>query len=619
MANPGSLVGAVLCGRYRLTKLIGQGGMGSVYEAFDRQMADRLVAVKVLAAHLTLDETQVTRFEQEARAANQLRHPHTISVLDYGHTDDGHLFMVLEYLHGETLTQVLRHGPLAPARALSILRQICKSLAEAHAMGIIHRDLKPDNIFVCEIYGEKDFVKVIDFGIAKLAVGGAELTQVGKMFGTPRYLSPEQAQGLPLAATSDLYSLGVILFEMLTGQAPFHADDSLSIALKHVQEPAPALRDVGPLLQLPQVFERVVAKMLAKKPAQRFQSAEEVLAAVDECLEALGPAAKLEGPRTPTRPKTIPPVPAPREATPVVKPAEVQKLDEAESTKQLQANEDATQMLAAMPDEDAEATRAISAMDRPLTPAATDPRVASAPKPANATPTPANARQGGEGHTLALEVEDAPSGGVQVKRPERPPQPKRRSAPQAVVRQAAAAKPAEDAEGLEDGPNKLILLAVAIVLAAVGGGGAWLWVSGHAPQPTVAALETAQTPAAAAPVVPEAPPEPQVAAKLAEPPPYSVEITSDPPGASVTIDGMPAGTTPVPLKLSASAGKMVAVLTLAGHDDYRLEIDPQKLREAGISHLPIHLVVAKPQAKAEAKPAKPAAAKTVTHKPKIEW
>ena len=613
MANPGSLVGAVLCGRYRLTKLIGQGGMGSVYEAYDRQMADRLVAVKVLAAHLTLDETQVTRFEQEARAANQLRHPNTISVLDFGHTDDGHLFMVLEYLHGETLTQVLRHGPLAPARALSILRQICKSLAEAHAQGIIHRDLKPDNIFVCEIYGEKDFVKVIDFGIAKLAVGGAELTQVGKMFGTPRYLSPEQAQGLPLGATSDLYSLGVILFEMLTGQAPFHGDDSLSIALKHVQEPAPALRDAAPLLQVPPALERVVAKMLAKKPAQRFQTAEEVLAAVDECLDALGPTARLEGPRTPTRPKTIPPVPAPRVTTPVVKPAEAKQLDETESTQQLPANEDATQMLAAMPEDDAEATRAVAAMDRPLTPVQTDPRLASAPKPMDATPPPASARKGGEGQTLALEVEDAPSGGVQVKRPERPPQPKRRNAPQRPVRESAPVQPQhEDA----DGPNKLILLAVAVILAAIGGGGAWLWVSRHAPQPVE---ETAKVPPPSAAVLPEPAPPPEAkvapaANKAPEAPPYAVEITSDPPGASVTIDGMPAGTTPVPLKLSATAGKMVAVLQLAEHEDYRLEIDAQKLRESGISHLPIHLV-----AKVAAKPAKAPAVKTAPRKPKIEW
>ncbi len=612
MANPNSLVGAVLCGRYHLTKLIGQGGMGSVYEARDRAMADRIVAVKVLAAHLVADQTQVTRFEQEARAANQLRHPNTISVLDFGHTDDGLLFMALEYLHGETLTQVMRHGPIDPARGLYMLRQVCKSLAEAHAKGIIHRDLKPDNIFVCEIYGESDFIKVIDFGIAKLAVGGAELTQVGKMFGTPRYLSPEQAQGLPLTATSDLYSLGVILFEMLTGQPPFHADDPMSIAIKHVQEPAPTLRERAPLLQLPAEMEAIIARLLAKKPARRFQTAEEVLAALDECLHLLGAAVRLTGPvaavgpRTPTRPKTIPPIPAPR---PITAPPQPKPIAETDATRPVAVNDDATQMIAAM-DDDAtdgeEATRAVAAMDD--APAAAL-RTPSAPMPADARPV-------AEGRTLALEIEEGPEGGIQARRAERPAPASRRSAPPPANRTPAL----PSAEG-HAGPNKVILVAIAVVLAALGGGGAWWWRVAHdvpVAQPEVAApvaeSEATRAPAVAPAIIaaPETPPP----SNPVEAPPYALEIVSDPPGANLTVNGMPAGTTPVQLKLSASAKVLVAVLTLPDHEDYRLEIDSQKVREAGIARMPIHLVE-KAQPKVAAP--KPAPVKVAPRKPKIEW
>jgi len=307
------LVGKVLAGRYKLVKLIGLGGMGSVYQGHDQQMSNRVIAVKVLAHHLVSDEKQVARFEQEARAANQLRHPNTISVIDFGNTD-GHLFMVMEFLTGETLTQVLRRGRLETGRAMYMIRQVLKSLAEAHSKGIVHRDLKPDNIFVCEIYGEKDFIKVIDFGIAKfLESGGQELTQAGKMFGTPRYLSPEQAQGLPLSAASDLYSLGVILFEMLAGRPPFMAEDPIAVAIKHVQEAPPRFGEVVPDLYIPDELDHMVFKMLAKKPGQRFQSAEEILDAIEGVLVSLGAPRHPSGQfqaltnRTPGRPVTVPP------------------------------------------------------------------------------------------------------------------------------------------------------------------------------------------------------------------------------------------------------------------------------------------------------------------------
>ncbi len=609
MASPNNLVGAVLCGRYRLTKLIGQGGMGSVYEAHDRQMSDRVVAVKVLAAHLTSDETQVTRFEQEARAANQLRHPNTISVLDFGHTEDGLLFMALEYLHGETLTQVMRHGPLDPARGLFMLRQVCKSLAEAHAKGIIHRDLKPDNIFVCEIYGESDFIKVIDFGIAKLAVGGAELTQVGKMFGTPRYLSPEQAQGLPLTPPSDLYSLGVILFEMLTGQAPFHADDPMSIAIKHVQELPPALRDVAPTLEIPPQLEQMVAKLLAKRPARRFQTAEEVLAEIDACLHELAPNVRISGPltprgpMTPAKPKTIPP---PLRAA----SGPVPLLAEDEATRTLTLNPDPTEAFERVPRTGEEATRAIDAVDDASSQAVAS--VVEAPA-AGAAETESTGRGKSDGKTLALEVEEAPSGGVRARRERPAPQQRRRPAAA-----SASAPPATVEE--HDGPNKWVLLLVAVALAALGGGAAWWWRGAQTAtvtdsEPAAPAAESAATraPKREEAVIAAPTPQPALFAKPAaatDPVPYALEIASDPPGANVTVDAMPAGTAPVTLKL-AGTNTLVAVLSLPGFDDYRLEIDPQKVRNAGIARMPIHLV-----AKVAPKPVTPKAA---PRKAKIEW
>ncbi|MSP90423.1 MAG: serine/threonine protein kinase [Myxococcales bacterium] len=299
-----NLVGRALAGRYKLLKLIGAGGMGAVYQGHDQQMSNRVVAVKVLAPHLITDEKQIARFEQEARAASQLRHPNSIGVLDFGQSD-GYIYMVLEYLTGDTLTGVLRRGRVEPQRALYMMRQICKSLAEAHSKGIIHRDLKPDNIFVCEIYGEKDFIKVIDFGIAKfLESGGQELTQAGKMFGTPRYLSPEQAQGLPLAATSDLYALGVILFEMLCGRPPFVAEDPIAVAIKHVQEQPPSFAEVAPDMVLPDELDRLVFKLLAKKPAGRYQNAEEVIAAIDVVLVVLTGTHHPSGAFTPVSART---------------------------------------------------------------------------------------------------------------------------------------------------------------------------------------------------------------------------------------------------------------------------------------------------------------------------
>ena len=450
------LVGRILAGRYKLVKLIGQGGMGSVYSGNDQQMSNRVIAVKILASHLVADEKQVARFEQEARAANQLRHPNTISVIDFGQSD-GHIFMVLEYLTGETLTQVLRKGRLETTRSLYMIRQILKSLAEAHSKGIIHRDLKPDNIFVCEIYGEKDFIKVIDFGIAKfLEAGGQELTQAGKMFGTPRYLSPEQAQGLPLSAASDLYSLGVILFEMLSGRPPFLAEDPIAVAIKHVQEPPPKFVDVAPDLYLPEELDHMVFKLLAKKALQRFQSAEEVLEAIDRVMADLvgprHPSGQFPVPanRTPGRPITMPPPSRRSQPPPSRNSQPVQENAEEDATRALDT-------LSASPGHEPAATMAMD--------------VASAPRP--------------EAATMALDTFDAQAH-------------LDRAASQATAKARGPAhqgtsKTAQQAPAQESSATSRLLLLLVIAIVLIGGAVAAVLLTRGEAKPATAAAAGSET------------------------------------------------------------------------------------------------------------------------------
>ncbi|MCK6549273.1 protein kinase, partial [Myxococcota bacterium] len=267
------LVGTLLAGKYKIIKKIGEGGMGSVYIA-DQQPIDRKVAVKVLLGKLAEDDVAVKRFEQEARAISKMQHPNTVTIYDFGQTEDDRLYIVMEYLRGKTLTQVLRQeGVLAPARASKIMRQVCGSLADAHAAGIIHRDLKPDNIFLSEVGGDPDWVKVLDFGVAKLAdsEGGGTLTQTGMIFGTPKYMSPEQAEGRPIDYRADIYALGVVMYELLVGRPPFVADTPVGLLLKHISEPPPPFSRVRPDLHIDPRLEAIVMKSLEKHPDRRQQ------------------------------------------------------------------------------------------------------------------------------------------------------------------------------------------------------------------------------------------------------------------------------------------------------------------------------------------------------------
>ncbi len=278
------MIGRTIGGRYEVEKLIGKGGMGVVYKA-RQPTVQRDVALKVLLDEFVENDTVVKRFHQEALAASRLTHPNTITIYDFGQTEDHVLYIAMEYLQGYSLAQELVRRPrVSPKRAVHIMRQVCKSLAEAHQAGIIHRDLKPDNIFMAEVQGERDFVKVLDFGVAKLKeFDGKEgtLTQAGMIFGTPKYMSPEQARSNQLDRRSDIYALGVILYEMLAGEAPFTGDNPLSILIAHVNQHALPFRQLDNPPDVPPALEAVVFKALSKHPDGRQDDVETLLRELD--------------------------------------------------------------------------------------------------------------------------------------------------------------------------------------------------------------------------------------------------------------------------------------------------------------------------------------------------
>src|SRR5215469_1509166 len=238
--GPDPMVGLTLGGKYRVVRLLGEGGMGAVYEG-EQQLGTtkRKVAIKTLHPHLSRDPKIKARFEREVGTIAELEHPNTIQVHDFGSTPDGILYIVMEFLQGRSLADLLeKEGALSPERALHVVDQVCGSLEEAHGRGIVHRDLKPDNVVLVERAGKKDFVKVLDFGIAKRANeedrNEQKLTQQGMVLGTPPYMSPEQFTGKPLDLRSDIYSLGVMAYEMLTGKLPFNATTAWEWATQHM-------------------------------------------------------------------------------------------------------------------------------------------------------------------------------------------------------------------------------------------------------------------------------------------------------------------------------------------------------------------------------------------------
>src|SRR5258705_1508945 len=281
-AESDPLLGRVLNDRYRVLQGIGHGGMGRVYKALQAPL-DRVVALKVLGAGHDRDPNFYKRFFLEASVTAKLTHPNTITLYDYGRTDDGILFIAMEFLDGRTLSQAMQaDGPLAQDRVIHIAQQICRSLREAHALGIIHRDLKPANVMLLHQQDDHDFVKVLDFGLVKFFSGGEttedDITNAGTFMGSPHYIAPEQARNQGPDQRCDIYSLGVLLYHMLTGQVPFTAPVPVDVILKHRHEPPVPPGELRKDLSIVPELEQIVLRCMAKAREDRFQSMDELLA-----------------------------------------------------------------------------------------------------------------------------------------------------------------------------------------------------------------------------------------------------------------------------------------------------------------------------------------------------
>jgi eukaryotic-like serine/threonine-protein kinase len=274
------VVGELIAERYELEELVGTGGMSSVYRAHDR-LLERYVAIKVLHERFTSDGEYVERFRREARAVAQLSHPNIVTVIDRGEQDDRQ-FIVFEYVDGENLKALLeREGPLPEPVAIELALQVARALGFAHEQGLVHRDVKPQNVLLND--GRE--AKVTDFGIARSLDVSGNLTQTGTVMGTSDYIAPEQARGARVDAQSDIYSLGSVLYELLTGEVPFTGDNFVAVAMQHINRPPPSVRERRP--ELSPCVDDVVQRAMAKEPRDRFRSMNELCAALNDCLSEL--------------------------------------------------------------------------------------------------------------------------------------------------------------------------------------------------------------------------------------------------------------------------------------------------------------------------------------------
>ncbi len=288
-------VGSVIDGRYKVETILGEGGMGVVYRCSHTIIGKKL-ALKVLRADLARDGEVTERFLNEARSASAIGNAHIIDISDFGQLPDGSTYFVMEFLIGIPLTNLIAPEQSMPLpRLLNIARQLGEGLAAAHEAGIVHRDLKPDNIFLIERGSEKDFVKILDFGIAKVSSTEGKLTRAGAVFGTPHYMSPEQAAGTTVDQRGDIYSLGVILYELAAGRTPFDADNFMGVLTQHMYKPPPSLREGAANPEaISEGLEAIIAKCLAKKPELRYQSMAELVADIERLRGGAAPGATFD-------------------------------------------------------------------------------------------------------------------------------------------------------------------------------------------------------------------------------------------------------------------------------------------------------------------------------------
>ena len=272
------MVGELIAGRYELEKLVGSGGMSNVFRAHDR-LLERTVALKILHEQYTRDEDYVERFRREARAVAQLAHPNIVTVIDRGE-QDGRQYIVFEYIDGENLKELTSRGPLEPQDAIQLALQVARALSFAHERGLVHRDVKPQNVLL----NDDGQAKVTDFGIARsLDVHG--VTQTGTVLGTSDYIAPEQARGQKVDPKTDIYSLGAVLYELLTGEVPYSGDNFVAVAMRHVNEPPPSVLDRRP--DCPLRLDLAIQRAMAKDPEERYASMDEFCTELEACLNEL--------------------------------------------------------------------------------------------------------------------------------------------------------------------------------------------------------------------------------------------------------------------------------------------------------------------------------------------
>lgn len=302
------LTGTTIDGRYEVEKVLGEGGMGLVYKA-RHIVLNKPLAIKVLRPDVSRDEEIITRFRQEAQSASAIGNQHIIDISDFGVLPDNSTYFVMEFLNGVDLTGAIeRDEEIEAPIIIHIAKQLCRALGAAHEAGIVHRDLKPDNIYLIRRGGDSNFVKVLDFGIAKVGGNSSKLTRAGQVFGTPHYMSPEQCAGSGVDHRTDVYALGIILYEMCTGQCPFDADNLMGILTKHLYEEAVPPRQLNE--SIPAELELVILKAMAKKLDERYQSMAELLEDLERLEAGVGTVARettravaLQTPEAPTKSK----------------------------------------------------------------------------------------------------------------------------------------------------------------------------------------------------------------------------------------------------------------------------------------------------------------------------
>ncbi len=485
-----SQAGQVLDGKYRLDSLLAEGGMGSVYRA-THVMLGKTVAIKLIKAAIMTSPEIVRRFQREARAATALNHPNIVSVYDLGQTPDGTLYIAMEFIDGPSLKALIQAGrSIPPERTISILRQVAGALAVAHKHNIIHRDLKPHNIMLATASDGSELAKLVDFGIAKTFDEATQLTSLGSALGTPYYMSPEQIEGRAVDGRSDLYALGIILYEMLAGEVPFADQSTPAVLVRQLRE-----RPARPSLKNPAVslaLEAIALRCLEKDPEQRFQTADDFAAALKDASATLSDAASgatlpMNRAVTPSQDATIPmPRPSP-----------------APSAAPLPASAAPTSV--APPPLPPPASVAPASVAPPLPPASVAPASVAPPQPAIVAPTHVAPPPQAAPVSSAPRTDPATKPTVPAMQLP-PPQP---AAPQGSKSPVAA------------------LLAVAAIIVLAVAGYMW-WVNRQAPAPTTVASTSSEPPKAVPAMAAQTEPAPPAATESAAPAASSAPVASEP-------------------------------------------------------------------------------------------